>query len=80
MRKPIPEHPDLGHGTAGLLKQEDIDEFRRLVKEYCGIELTNEEAWSRAIELVSLYRMMLRPLPEDPAAPGNPQHGTPKGP
>lgn len=52
--------------SAGLLTQADIDEFKRLVKETTGTELTNYEAWSRATALVGLYRMMLKPIPEDP--------------
>lgn len=73
MRRPVPDHPNLGDETAGLLHQADIDEFKRLVREHCGVELDDLAAWNRATELVFLYRMMLRPIPEDPEAPGHPQ-------
>lgn len=52
--------------TAGLLTQADIREFQRLVREHCSVTLDDVEAWNRATTLVALYRMMLRPIPEDP--------------
>lgn len=33
-----------------------------------GLDLTMEQAWARAIELLSLFRMLLGPIPEDPGA------------
>jgi len=30
-----------------------------------GVDLTLEQAWARAIELIALFRMLLGPLPED---------------
>ena len=33
-----------------------------------GVDLTVEQAWARAIELLSLFRMLLGPIPEDPEA------------
>ena len=60
----------------GVLRQADIDEFKRLVKETTGDEMTNQEAWDRAIALFSLYRMMLRPIPEDPERNNLPKEGS----
>jgi hypothetical protein len=31
-----------------------------------GEDLTLEQAWARAVELLSLFRMLLGPIPEDP--------------
>lgn len=45
---------------------EDIEDFRTLIRTECGVEMDEQEAWDRVIELVSLYRMFLGPLPEDP--------------
>jgi hypothetical protein len=33
-----------------------------------GQDVTIEQAWARAIELLSLFRMLLGPLPEDRAS------------
>lgn len=52
--------------TAGLLTPADIREFQRLVRDHCGIALDDMMAWHRATALIALYRMMLRPIPEDP--------------
>ena len=43
-----------------------VAEFQRLMREDCGVELTIEQAWSRATQLVTLYRMLMGPIPEDP--------------
>jgi len=55
--------------TAGMLTPADVREFQGLVREHCGVCLTETEAWHRATELVALYRMFLGPFPEDPAIP-----------
>jgi len=58
---------DLPHSdTEPHLTPADIQEFKKLIHETTGIVLSDEEAWSRATELVALYRMFLGPLPEDP--------------
>lgn len=49
-----------------MLGPEDIRDFQALVHKHCGVSLTDVEAWNRATALVALYRMMLRPIPEDP--------------
>lgn len=42
-----------------------IHEFQRIVQETTGASLFDQEAWERATELVSLFRMFVGPLPED---------------
>lgn len=48
----------------GLMPAE-VERFRDIMRRECGLELTPEEAWARAIELLALFRVMLGPLPED---------------
>ena len=49
---------------AGITREKAI-EFQRLMSEECDVELTLQEAWSRAAQLVALYRMLMGPIPED---------------
>lgn len=51
----------------GLTKAE-VERLRDIMRRECRVEMTPEEAWSRAIELLALFRMLLGPLPEDRAA------------
>ncbi|MFH0828803.1 MAG: hypothetical protein V1907_01325 [Candidatus Kerfeldbacteria bacterium] len=51
------------------LTPDEVDRFRDIMRRECGVELTPEQAWARAIELLSLFRMLLGPLPEDRPAP-----------
>jgi hypothetical protein len=46
----------------------DVEEFREIIESECGETLSLEEAWSRAIEVLALCRMLLGPIPEDPLA------------
>ena len=62
---PVPQSNN--HETLWRLTYEDIQEFKRLIKETTGHELTDQEAWNRSTELVALYRMLLGCIPEDPA-------------
>jgi hypothetical protein len=55
------------------LTQDDIAEFRAVIRSETGVELTDGEAWSRAIELVAMVRMLLGPIPED--REGSPDSG-----
>ena len=48
------------------LTQEDIDEFKVLMRDECGVDLPNQEAWNRATELLGLFRTLMGPIPEDP--------------
>ena len=52
------------HGAFGLT-QEEVDALQDIIRRETGEELTNEEAWARAIELIAMFRMLLGPLPED---------------
>ena len=47
----------------------DVEEFRAILQTECGETLSLEEAWSRAIEVLALCRMLLGPLPDDPTIP-----------
>lgn len=55
----LPTAPDPG------LSPQDVEEFRALLDQ-TGAHLDTSAAWKRAIQLVSLVRMLLGPLPEDP--------------
>ena len=55
------------------LSHADVEEFRKLIHRECGQELSPEEAWKRASEVLTLFRMMLGPLPEDQAVGSYPQ-------
>jgi len=45
---------------------DEIEEFRTLIREETGLELSHEEAFNRATELIGLVRVLISPLPEDP--------------
>ncbi len=47
------------------ISQADVDEFRRLIRESYHVELTEQEAWDRLADLVTVARVILGPLPED---------------
>jgi len=47
------------------LSPRDVDEFRALLQAN-GVQLDASTDWKRASQLVSLVRMLLGPLPEDP--------------
>jgi hypothetical protein len=55
------------------LTRADVDEFRALIHRECDESLSLEEAWKRATEVLTLFRMLLGPLPEDQASPAYPQ-------
>lgn len=48
------------------LTQADIEEFKAIIRSEYGVEMENQEAWNRVIELLNLYRNLLGPIPEDP--------------
>lgn len=58
---------------AFALSEADVEEFRELIHRECGEELSPEEAWKRASEVLGLFRMLLGPLPEDQSAATCPQ-------
>jgi hypothetical protein len=51
--------------SEATLDREAVLQFQRLMQEECGVDLTLEQAWARAIQMVGLYRMLLGPIPED---------------
>lgn len=57
-------HADTSPGPT--LGPEDVREFAEIVKAETGVELPAQEAWDRAIELIALVRMLVRPDAEDP--------------
>ena len=57
------------------LTRADVDEFRALIHRECGESLSHEEAWTRATEVLALFRMLLGPLPEDQSCSTYPQAG-----
>lgn len=52
--------------TSFGLSRAAVEEFRSLMQEHCGLRLSPEDGWRQAAKLVSLYRMLMGPLPEDP--------------
>jgi hypothetical protein len=58
--------PGGGRFAFGLTAGE-VGEFRDILKSECGESLSLEDAWSRAIEVLALCRMLLGPLPDDPS-------------
>ena len=48
------------------LAEQDVAEFQTIMKESCAVELSTAEAWSRATELLTFFRMLLGPIPDDP--------------
>ena len=59
--------------TVPVVAAHDVDEFRELLHRECGEQLSPEEAWKRASEVLALFRMLLGPLPEDQHAATYPQ-------
>jgi hypothetical protein len=50
-----------------LIRPEDVNEFREILRRDFGEEVGEVEAWERLSDLVTLVRMLLGPLPEDPS-------------
>jgi hypothetical protein len=53
-------------GAEGSLTRSKVEDFQSLVEHERGIRLDPNQAWRRASQLVSLYRMLMGPIPEDP--------------
>jgi hypothetical protein len=49
-----------------VLSREDVDEFRAIVREVSGEEMSEQAAWNRATAVSALARMLVEPIPEDP--------------
>ncbi len=50
---------------ADRLTPDDVREFQALILEEAGVHLSTQVAWGRAIELIALVRMLVKPYPED---------------
>ena len=64
MIQPISQPGTEGSFAFGLTVA-DVERFRDILRRECGEELSLEAAWTRAIELLALFRMLFGPLPED---------------
>lgn len=63
----LPETTAEHTGPTAALSRTAVEEFRALMLKECGVALSLEDAWRKVTKLVSLYRMLMGPLPEDPA-------------
>jgi hypothetical protein len=43
----------------------EVEEFRVILRTECGEELSLADAWTRAIEVLAVCRMLLGPIPDD---------------
>ena len=71
----IPEQPEV-EGCFGLT-QTQVDRLRDIIRQHSGVELSNQEAWARAIELVAFTRMLAEApdRPGDRSIPSGPESG-----
>jgi hypothetical protein len=51
------------------ISNECIDEFIPLYEKACGEKLSRDEARIRAGQLITLYRLLMQPLPEHQESP-----------
>jgi hypothetical protein len=63
IQEPAPANHEIGPFP---LSTEEVREFRAIVREVTGVDMSEHEAWNRATELLALFRMLIGPLPEDP--------------
>lgn len=54
---PTSPTPDREFGLG--LTQEDVEEFRTILREECGEELSLADAWARATQVLSLFHYFL---------------------
>jgi len=47
-----------------MLSKKAIEEFKQIMKEEQGVELSDEEAREAAEKLLNLFRVIYRPLPK----------------
>jgi hypothetical protein len=67
MQEPSPE-PKAGNTSTSFaygLTPQEVERFRDIMRRESSVEFGEAEAWSRAIELLALFRTLLGPLPED---------------
>ena len=55
-----------GITAPSLIVPEDVQEFQEILRRDFGEEVGEVEAWGRLSDLLTLVRMLLGPLPEDP--------------
>jgi hypothetical protein len=48
------------------LGADDVQEFKQIILETTGEELTNQEAWDAARRVMELLRVLSSPLPDQP--------------
>lgn len=60
--------PDATDGSSipSLVTHVDAEEFQRILREGYGEKVDLAEAWNRLQDVVTLVRMLLSPIPEDP--------------
>ena len=58
-----------------MLTQEEVLEFKRIYEEEFGSEITYKEAHDRAIEIATLFELLLEPLPGSEGGPTGPPAG-----
>lgn len=51
--------------AAGALTPADVDEFNGLLRKHCETQLAPDVVARRASQLVTLYRALMGPLPEE---------------
>lgn len=56
--------PSNQHFAFGLTPS-DVEEFRVILRTECGEDLSLADAWTRAIEVLALCRMLVGPIPDD---------------
>jgi len=59
------QSPGQGGTFAFGLTPPEVERLRLILQRETGRNITSEEAWARAIELIALFRMLLGRLPED---------------
>jgi len=56
---PPPTASGYGEPTYGYgLTEREVLRLRHIIRKQCGVELTMEASWARAIELIALARML----------------------
>lgn len=70
-----PHSDTLGKHFAPALMEADVEEFRTILREESGEDLDLAQAWTRATEVLALFRYLLLP----PAASGQTGFEPPAG-
>ena len=59
--------PDADDHFGFGLTEHQVRRLQEILKRECGLEVTLEQAWSRAIELLALAKLLLEGLPRRPS-------------